>query len=67
MIKFFINVSRILFFIIFMLLVSRGAMVIWLGIFGVIIILALLLGRAFCDWICPMNTIMTWQNSFQKT
>jgi polyferredoxin len=58
MIKFFINASRILFLIIFLLLVTRGAMVMWLGIFGVTMILALLLGRIFCGWICPMNTVM---------
>jgi len=30
----------------------------WLGIFGVTLLLALLLGRVFCGWICPMNTVM---------
>jgi len=33
-------------------------MVLWLGIFGVSLLLALLFGRVFCGWICPMNTIM---------
>lgn len=58
MIKIFINTSRILFLAIFILLMSRGAMVMWLAIFGITVILALLLGRVFCGWICPMNTIM---------
>jgi len=58
MIKFFINISRIAFLAIFILLISRGAMVLWLAIFGITIILALLLGRIFCGWICPMNTLM---------
>lgn len=58
MIKFFINASRIVFLIIFIFLVTRGAMVMWLGIFGITMILALLLGRVFCGWICPMNTVM---------
>jgi len=58
MIKFLINISRIAFLAIFILLISRGAMVMWLAIFGVTVILALLLGRVFCGWICPMNTVM---------
>lgn len=58
MIKFFINTSRIVFLAIFILLISKGAMVMWLAIFGVTMILALLLGRIFCGWICPMNTVM---------
>jgi len=58
MIKFFINISRILFLVIFLFLITRGAMLIWLGIFGITMILALLLGRIFCGWICPMNTVM---------
>lgn len=58
MTKFFINASRILFLIIFIFLVTRGAMVVWLGIFVITMILTLLLGRVFCGWICPMNTVM---------
>ncbi len=56
--KLFINISRILFLGIFLWLISKGAMILWLGIFGVTVILALILGRVFCGWICPMNTVM---------
>jgi len=58
MIKFLINATRILFLVIFILLVSKGAMVMWLAIFGITLLLALFLGRIFCGWICPMNTLM---------
>ncbi len=58
MIKYFIYTTRILFLGIFILLVSRGAMIVWLGIFGTTLLLALLLGRVYCGWMCPMNTLM---------
>lgn len=58
MIKFLINLTRILFFAVFIWLVLKGEMVLWLGIFGISLILALLFGRIFCGWICPMNTLM---------
>ncbi len=58
MIKVYINLARIIFLGIFVLIVIKGAMVMWLGIFGVTLLLALLLGRVFCGWICPMNTVM---------
>lgn len=58
MIKVSINLTRIIFLGIFIWIVAKGAMVIWLGLFGVTLLLALLLGRVFCGWICPMNTVM---------
>ncbi len=58
MIKVSINLTRIIFLGIFIWIVTKGAMVIWLGLFGVTLLLALLLGRVFCGWICPMNTVM---------
>ena len=58
MIKFLINVTRILFLAVFIWLMLNGGMVLWLGIFGISLILALLFGRIFCGWICPMNTLM---------
>ena len=33
-------------------------MILWLGIFGITLLLALLLGRVYCGWMCPMNTLM---------
>ena len=53
MIKFLINVTRILFLAVFIWLMLKGRMVLWLGIFGISLILALLFGRIFCGWICP--------------
>ncbi len=56
--KFLINATRILFLVVFVWLMLKGRMVVWLGIFGISLILALLFGRIFCGWICPMNTLM---------
>lgn len=58
MTKFFIYTTRILFLGTFIWLMVRGVTVLWLGIFSVTLLFALLLGRVFCGWICPMNTLM---------
>lgn len=58
MIKFIINATRILFLGVFIWLMIKGSPVVWLGIFGISLLLALLFGRIYCGWICPMNTIM---------
>lgn len=51
------------FLIIFIFLVAKGKMQLWLGIFLVSIALSFLLGRIYCGWICPINTVLkyiTW-------
>ncbi len=58
MIKLIINSTRVLFLVVFIWLMFTGGMVVWLGIFGITLLLALLFGRIFCGWICPMNTLM---------
>ncbi|SCP96923.1 4Fe-4S binding protein [Anaerobium acetethylicum] len=49
---------RLLFLGIFLFLVLNGKMVIWLGIFAISLLLALVFGRIYCGYACPMNTIM---------
>lgn len=53
-----ITAVRILFFGVFIWLVLKGKMMIWLGIFGITLLMAPFYGRLFCGWICPMNTVM---------
>ena len=53
-----INLIRIGFLILFLVIMSKGTPVLWLGIFGVSLVAALFFGRIFCGWICPMNTLM---------
>lgn len=53
-----INAIRILFLGLFIFIMIKGRPVLWLGIFGASLVAALLFGRIFCGWICPMNTLM---------
>lgn len=56
--KFFKNVVQWIFLLVFLLIVAKGKINLWLGIFAVSLLLAVILGRIYCGWICPMNTIM---------
>ena len=56
--KFIINAIRVLFFVLFIFLLLKGKMMIWLVLFGVSLIAALLFGRVYCGYVCPMNTLM---------
>lgn len=49
---------QVIFFIIFLLAIISGKTVLWLGIFGISLIGALLFGRFYCGYVCPMNTVM---------
>lgn len=53
-----ITIVRLLFLGLFLFLIIKGRMQIWLIIFAISLIVALLFGRVFCGYICPMNTIM---------
>lgn len=44
--------------VLFIFLTISGKVQIWMGIFVVSIIAALLLGRVYCGWLCPINTVM---------
>lgn len=52
------NIIRILFLALFVFLVANGKMMLWLAIYGASLLLALLFGRIYCGYVCPMNTLM---------
>ncbi len=56
--KYIITVIRILFLALFIFLILKGKMMLWLALFGVSLIVALVFGRVYCGYICPMNTVM---------
>lgn len=58
--------TQIIFLGIFLYLMMQGENVKWLLIFLISLPVALLLGRVFCGWICPINTLMIPIDFFAK-
>ena len=56
--KYITNIIRILFLALFIFLLANGKVVLWLALFGVSLIIALIFGRVYCGYACPMNTLM---------
>ncbi len=52
------TIIRIIFFGLFIVLMQKGKMMLWLGIYGVSLLLAVIFGRIYCGYVCPMNTLM---------
>lgn len=61
-----VTIIRILFLGLFVFLLAQGKMMLWLGLFGVSLLAALLFGRVYCGYVCPMNTIMIPANWIAK-
>lgn len=57
---------RILFLLLFFVLLKNDKLVIWLILFGASLLLAPFFGRIYCGYICPMNTVMIPTDSFAK-
>lgn len=56
--KYIINMIRILFLALLVFLVINGKLLLWLVLFALSLLLALLFGRVYCGYVCPMNTVM---------
>lgn len=56
--KIIVNTIRVLFLGLFLFIITMGKPMLWLALFGVSLIAALLFGRVFCGYVCPMNTLM---------
>ena len=56
--KYIINVIHILFLALFIILILNGKMALWLALYAVSLVVALLIGRVYCGYVCPMNTLM---------
>lgn len=52
------HIIRIIFLAVFAFLLSKGKMMVWLGLFAVSLLVAAIFGRVYCGYICPMNTVM---------
>lgn len=56
--KYTITIIRLLFLALFAFLLAQGKMMLWLGLFGISLLAAVIFGRVYCGYICPMNTLM---------
>ena len=56
--KYIATVIRILFLALFLFLLVNGKVLLWLALFAVSLIAALIFGRVYCGYVCPMNTLM---------
>jgi len=52
------TVIRILFLALFLFLLVNGKVLLWLALFAISLIAALIFGRVYCGYVCPMNTLM---------
>lgn len=58
---------RMLFLLLFFVLLRQGFLLVWLAIYGLSLILPLLWGRRlYCLLACPMNTLMSWLTPLKK-
>ncbi len=51
-------IIQLTFLALFLFLVGTGRVQLWMGLFLLGVVLALLLSRLYCGWICPINTVM---------
>lgn len=56
--KYIVNIIRIFFLALFLFLLTSGKVMLWLALFAVSLLAALIFGRVYCGYICPMNTLM---------
>lgn len=56
--KYIASAIRILFLALFIFLLANGKVVLWLALFAISLIAALIFGRVYCGYVCPMNTLM---------
>lgn len=52
------TIIRVLFLALFLFLLVSGKVLLWLALFAVSLITALIFGRVYCGYVCPMNTLM---------
>lgn len=64
--KFLSTLIRFVFLGIFLYLLTNGNIKNWFIIFSLTLILAVVFGRFYCGYICPMNTLMIYTEKFSQ-
>jgi len=59
-------IVHLIFLALFAVLVATGQVQVWVGIFLLGIIASFFLGRLYCGWLCPINTIMNAVTAIKK-
>lgn len=59
-------IIQLLFLSVFLGLWAVGRIQLWVFIFGAGLVLSLGVGRIYCGWICPMNTVMRGITAIKK-
>lgn len=52
------RVTQAAFLILFAALIAAGKSQIWMGLFLLSVVLAVFIGRIYCGWLCPINTVI---------
>ena len=52
------TIIRLLFLALFVFFLAIGKPMLWLGLFAISLLAALIFGRIYCGYVCPMNTLM---------
>ena len=56
--KYIIKIIQLGFLALFLFLLAKGKMIVWLALFAFTLVLSLAFGRIYCGYVCPMNTLM---------
>jgi len=57
-VKHITTIIRLLFLALFVFFLATGKPMLWLGLFAISLLAALIFGRIYCGYVCPMNTLM---------
>jgi len=52
------TIIQLLFLALFVFFLAIGKPMLWLGLFAISLLAALIFGRIYCGYVCPMNTLM---------
>ncbi len=56
--KYLVTGVRWFFLALFLFLLAKGKLMLWFGLYAVSLLVALIFGRVYCGYVCPMNTLM---------
>lgn len=61
------TISQVILLLVFIVLIVVGKLQLWMAIFAISLVLSIVVGRIYCSWICPINTVMRAELWLKKT